>query len=494
MITKVLPEPETRTESVTKPEPVKAAPPAVNLPWERARAKPKSRWAGLVWWAVWIAAGAVAYYTVPWEAVRVKVADFWKSKTTTTVVKPPRGPIPVLTSVARQGNMEMFLNGLGSVTALYTVTIKSRVDGELTKINFTEGQMVREGDLLAEIDTRPFYVMLHQAEGNLIRDKAALKIAQLDLDRYNALIGPKAITQQQLDQQVALVRQSEGAIKTDLAQIDNAKLQLVYCHITAPISGRIGLRIVDPGNMVHAGDPSGLAVITQLQPITVVFTIPQDDIARVQKRINTGEELEVDAYDREFKMKLATGKLWAIDNQVDSTTGTVRIKAVFENKDNMLFPNQFVNARLLVDTRHDAVIVASAAVQRGPDSTFVYVVTAESKVDLRNVVMGPSEGDQTIVESGLAAGETVVIDGVDKLQPGMQVAARERGAKGGAAAARAVDAAPRAADAAEPKGQQAAAVTDGAGTQGPRKPQGADGMQGAEPSAAKRRHEVQEAR
>ncbi len=239
----------------------------------------------------------------------------WKDYTTTTVVKPPPRPIPVLTAVTRKGDMDLYLNGLGSVTALYTVTLKVRVDGELLKVNFTEGQMVHQGDLLAEIDPRPYHVMHKQAEGNLIRDQAALKVAQLDLDRYNALIGSKSITQQQLDAQLALVRQSEGAIKTDQAAIDNAKLQLFYCQITAPISGRIGLRLVDPGNMVHANDLSGLAVITQFQPITVVFTIPQDDIARVQKRVNADEELAVEAFDRDF-----TTQVWRPASSKRSTT------------------------------------------------------------------------------------------------------------------------------------------------------------------------------
>jgi multidrug efflux system membrane fusion protein len=337
--------------------------------------------------------------------------------------------IPVETTTAHKGNMDLYLKQLGSVTALYTVTLHCRVDGELYKVAFTEGQMVQQGDLLAEIDPRPFQVQLKQAEGNLLRDQASLKVALLDMDRYMALLGSRSVTQQQVDAQKALIQQSEGAIKTDEGLIESSKLNLKYCRITAPISGRIGLRMVDPGNIVHANDMSGLAVITQLQPITVVFTIPQDDIARVQRKLNAGEQLVVDAFDREFTTKLATGKLMAIDNQVDTTTGTVRLKAIFDNEDNMLFPNQFVNARLLVDVRHDAVIVPSAAVQRGPnDSTFVYVVKADESVELRNVAVGPSESDQSVIDSGVEPGDVVVVNGVDKLQPGTKVAARDRNA------------------------------------------------------------------
>ncbi len=251
-------------------------------------------------------------------------------------------------------------------------------------------------------------------------------MAQLDLDRYNALIGSKSITQQQLDAQLALVRQSEGAIKTDQAQIDNAKLQIQYCRIIAPINGRIGLRLIDPGNMVHASDQGGLAVITQLQPITVVFTIPQDDIGRVQRRVNEGDELTVEAFDRDFTTRLAVGKLKAIDNQVDTTTGTVRIKAIFPNEDNMLFPNQFVNARLLVDIEREVVLAPSAAVQRGPDSTFVYIVKSDNTVALKKVTTGAAEAGQTVITSGLDADEIVVVDGVDKLEPGKQVEPRDR--------------------------------------------------------------------
>ena len=335
--------------------------------------------------------------------------------------KPPRPPVPVVTAIVQQKNMDVFINGLGTVTAFKTVTIRSRVEGELVKVAFKEGQVVEEGSLLAEIDRRPFDVQLQQAQGQLARDEATLKSADFTFKRYQELILSKSITAQQVDEQRALVQQMAGAIQSDQAAVENAKLQLAYCHITAPISGRIGLRLVDQGNIVRANDPMGLAVITQLQPISLVFTIPQDDISRVQKPQNSGQPLSVDAYDRDFKIKLASGKLLAIDNQVDSTTGTVRLKAVFDNEDGMLFPNQFVNARLLVDTKHNAIVVPASAVQRGPTSVFVYVVQEDDTVKV-----GLAEGSEISIESGLAPGEIVVTEGIDKLQPKAMITTREK--------------------------------------------------------------------
>jgi multidrug efflux system membrane fusion protein len=339
--------------------------------------------------------------------------------------------VPVLAATARKGNLNLYLDGLGTVTPFYTVSVKSRVDGQIVKVAFREGQIVKEGDPLFEIDTRPFEVMLTQAQGQYARDQALLENAKADLRKYMDA-GEPAVGKQIIDTQKATVAQYEGVLKADQGQIDNANLQLVYCHITAPVGGRIGLRMVDQGNMVHASDTTVLAVITQLQPIAVKFTIPQDQIARLLAKPNGGEGLAVVAYDRDFKKKLASGTVIAIDNEVDPTTGTVQVKASFKNEDNALFPSQFVNARLLIDTIKDAVIVPAAAVQRGPEWSFAYVVSQEDNtVDLRHVKVGETEGDQTVVEEGIEAGDVVVTDGVDKLQKGMKVAVRTAGEGGG---------------------------------------------------------------
>jgi multidrug efflux system membrane fusion protein len=282
-------------------------------------------------------------------------------------------------------------------------------------------------------------VQLGQAEGQLARDEATLKLAKINVQRSQDLLRSKSIAQQQVDEAQATMTQTEGIIKTDQALVDNAKLQLTYCRIVAPISGRIGLRLVDQGNIVHANDLMGMAVITQLQPIALVFTIPQDDIPRLQKQTQTDRTLTVDAYDRDFKNKLATGTLLAVDNQVDSTTGTVRLKAQFENDDGMLFPNQFVNARLLLDVRRGTVVVPAAAVQRGPTSMFVYVVGADDKVELRNVITGPTEAAETAIDSGVVAGEVVVTEGIDKLQKGAVVTTRDKETKGDAESKSAVE-------------------------------------------------------
>jgi membrane fusion protein, multidrug efflux system len=335
--------------------------------------------------------------------------------------------VPVLTARAQAGEINDYLTGLGTVTPINTVTIKSRVDGQLMRVSYREGQMVRAGELLAEIDPRPFQVQLEQAEGQLARDQALLNNAQADLERYKLLFAEDSVPKQQLDTQQSLVRQYEAAIKSDQAQVDNAKLQLTYCRITSPLGGRVGLRLVDAGNMIHATDANGLVVITQLQPITVLFTIPEVSLPPVMAKLKAGARLAVEAYDRERKKKLATGTLLTIDNQIDPTTGTVKLKAEFTNADGSLFPNQFVNARLLVNTLQNTVLVPNAAIQHSPRSAYVYVVKADSSVEARNVEANLTEGDQTSIAKGLAPGENVVIDGIDKLQPGTKVSVREPG-------------------------------------------------------------------
>jgi len=370
-----------------------------------------------------VAVAGVAYYHYerPSSAAQAPSAATGASKGAGGGRFGQTGPTPVVATAATQGDVDIIVNGLGTVTPLRTVTVRTRVDGELVRVLFNEGQLVKEGELLAEIDPRAFQVQLAQAEGQLARDRALLENAKLDLERYRTLFKQDSIAKQQVDTQQSLVRQYDGALAVDKSQVDNAKLQLTYSRITAPISGRIGLRQVDPGNIVHSGDQNGIVVITQLQPVTVLYTVPQDLLPQVMKRIQSGDTVGVEAWDRDQKAKLADGALASADNQVDPQTGTVKLKAQFANDDNGLFPNQFVNVRMKLDTLHNAVIVPAAAVQRGAQGMFVYVVQQNNTVMPRNVKLGPLDGNRQAIADGLAAGEMVVTDGTDRLRPGAQV-------------------------------------------------------------------------
>ena len=331
------------------------------------------------------------------------------------------GPTLVVAVPATTGDIDVVMNGLGTVTPLRTVTVRSRVDGELMRVLFDEGQLVKEGELLAEIDPRSFKLQLDQAEGQLKKDRALLENARIDLERYRTLFAQDSIAKQQVDTQASLVRQYEGAVQVDRSQIDTARLQLTYTRITAPVNGRVGLRLVDPGNIVRAGDANGIVVITQLQPVSVLFTVPQDSVPAVMKRLTSGEKIPVEAWDREQKAKLADGALVSADNQVDPQTGTVKLKAQFDNADGGLFPNQFVNVRMKLDTLRGVIVVPSAAVQRGAQGLFMYVVRPDNTATQRVVRLGASEGTRVAVLDGIAAGEKVVVDGMDRLRPGAPV-------------------------------------------------------------------------
>jgi len=371
-------------------------------------ARKKRWWIGVMAMGV-VAAGAYVFLTVSLHG---------QSSAGRQGTNPAARGVPVVAASAKSGDIGVYLSGLGSVIPLNTVTVKSRVDGQLMEVRFKEGQIVKAGDLLALIDPRPFEVQLTQAEGALARDEALLANARLDLKRYSDLFAQDSIAKQQLDTQEALVRQYEGTVKSDQGVIDSTQLNLIYSRITAPVSGRVGLRLVDAGNIVHATDASGLVVITELQPITVVFTIAEDSLPPVLQKIKNGEKLTVEAYDREGRRRLATGELLTVDNQIDSTTGTVRLRALFANKEFELFPNQFVNASLLLEVKYGAILVPVTAIQKGPQGTYVYVVKPDQTVSVRPVGVGATQGDEASVDKGLSAGEVVVTDGAERLREG----------------------------------------------------------------------------
>jgi multidrug efflux system membrane fusion protein len=342
---------------------------------------------------------------------------------------------PVTAVAASLGDVNVVQTALGTVSAFRTVTVHPRVDGLLQNVAFADGQIVKPGDVLAQIDPVPFQVALEQAEGQLARDAAQLNNARLDLDRYRKLLAQDSIAEQQVDQQAAQVKQLEGSVKVDQALVDNARLQLSYTHITAPIGGRLGLRLVDAGNIVRSSDTTGIAVITQVQPIAVLFTIPQDTLPRVLERMRAGEKLPVEAWDRDQKELLSRGTLVSTDNQIDVATGTVKLKAEFSNPEGKLFPNQFVNVRMVVDTRRGVVVAPSAAIQRSAQGTFVWVVRDDDTAAQRPVTTGPTEGTVTAIEAGVTTGERVVTDGVDRIREGAKVEVVQPGAAPGATSA-----------------------------------------------------------
>src|SRR5437764_13876052 len=348
----------------------------------------------------------------------------------------PRAVSVAVAPVLRQ-DVPVYLSGLGSVTAFNTANVKSRVDGQIMKVHAREGQQVHEGDLLIEIDSRPYHVQLEQMQSQLVKDQATLRDAKLNLERYVSLIPSGSIAQQQVDTQKSLVDQLDGTVRNDQAQINSAKLNITYCHITAPFTGRVGLRQVDSGNIVHASDANPMLILTQLQPIAVIFTLPEDVLPNVSQQMHR-RTLEVDAFSRDDQTKLASGKLLTIDNQIDPTTGTAKLKAVFDNKDSQLWPNQFVNADLLLETRKSSTVVPTASILRGPQGTFVYAVNPDKTVQDKAVTISLTQGDTTVITSGLNPGEMVVTDGQDKLQRGSKIEMRSATPAGGPSGGRGV--------------------------------------------------------
>ncbi len=399
--------------------------PAVGVPPQQREKPPQKPRSGRRWpWVLVLlaAAVAVAYHYWPKSGANGNSATSIASPITAGG-RGGRGPgiTPVVAARAKKGDIPVYVDALGNVTPLSTVTIKSRVDGQLMEVKYKEGEIVKQGAPLVEIDTRPYEAALVQAQGALLRDQALLANANVDLNRYAGLLKQNAIPEQEYATQVALVKQYEGTVKNDQGQIDAAKVNVAYCHIVSPLTGMVGLRLVDPGNIVHAADTTGLVVIAQIQPISVVFSIPEDQLDTVLTRYRAGQKLLVEAWDRDMRKKIANGTLATIDNQIDQTTGTLRLRAIYPNTDNALFPNQFVNARLLVQEKRGVVLIPNVAVQITTDHKFVYLVKPDSTVTVRDIVTGTTDNNQTEVSSGLNAGDVVVMQGVDKLNEGSKV-------------------------------------------------------------------------
>ncbi len=400
------------------PAPAKPAKPA--LPPEPPKRRPR-RWPWTLAVLVLLAAAAYLY----WDKIKTLIPSAPAPPATSGGRgRGGGGVIPTVATQARKGDIQIFYSGLGAVTPIYTVNVKSRVDGELMQVAYKEGELVHKGDTLLQIDPRPYQVALEQAEGQLARDQATLKNANVDLERYRILLKQEAVPEQQYVTQQALVTQTEGVIQSDQAAVDAAKLNLVYAHITSPIDGVVGLRLVDPGNIVHATDTNALLVITEIDPISVIFTLPEDQLEPVVEKLHAGQKLPVQAWDRASTHKIADGELATIDNEIDPTTGTLRLRANFANPQFKLYPNQFVNARLLIETHHGVTLVNNAAVQRNSNSTYVWLVNPNSTVAIREVKVGTVEGDQAEVLSGIEPGDEVVMVGVDKLQNGSRVNAQ----------------------------------------------------------------------
>jgi multidrug efflux system membrane fusion protein len=414
------PEPITVSSALVSvtPSPVQSA--------RRGKTEPSRRWLWLSL-CVFLVLGLGAYFL--WS----RIADAKSANAAKATAKGPP-PTPVVAAISHKGDIGVYYSGLGAVTPLATVTVRTRVDGQLMSVRYREGDTVHKGDLLVEIDDGPYQAALTQAEGQLMRDHAALENARIDLVRYQQLVPQKAIPEQQLATQQAIVHQDEGVVKLDEGQIQSAQVNLAYCKIAAPLTGRVGLRLVDLGNIVQTGDTNGLVIITQMDPISAIFTISEDQLQVVLKKMAKRQTLEVDAYDRAANTKLAQGSLTTLDNQIDPTTGTLKLRATFANAKGTLFPNQFVNVRLLVQEKHGVTLAPTAAIQHNSQATYVYVVKADSTVTVRPITIGTTEGDDSEVTSGLTPGEVLVMTGVDKLQEGTKVTARIHSANSSASA------------------------------------------------------------